>query len=86
MPGQCPSTVRKSLWQTPQASTRTRTCPGPGSATSLSTNSNGLFGPAAWKARDLVMGTPNRELRRWKWRDSDVTHPLFVDKPRIRPY
>src|SRR5580700_12210807 len=40
MPGNCPSTVAASEWQTPQASTRMRTCPGPGIETDLSTIRN----------------------------------------------
>src|ERR1700745_3140217 len=37
MPGQEPSTVSTSLWQTPQACTLMRTCPAPGSGISRST-------------------------------------------------
>ena len=35
MPGQWPSLVSESLWHTPQAWTRMRTCPGPGSGNSF---------------------------------------------------
>ena len=38
MPGQPPNFVAASLWQTPQACTRMRTCPGPGSGNSLVTS------------------------------------------------
>src|SRR5262249_1174062 len=37
MPGQAPSFVSTSLWQTPQACTLMRTCPAPGSGISRST-------------------------------------------------
>src|SRR6266567_5433168 len=37
MPGQAPSFVSTSLWQTPQACTLIRTCPAPGSGISRST-------------------------------------------------
>src|ERR1700691_2905002 len=40
MPGNCASTVAASEWHTPQASTRIRTCPAPGTATFLSTKEN----------------------------------------------
>src|SRR5208282_3379184 len=36
--GNCASTVAASEWHTPQASTRIRTCPAPGTAIFLSTN------------------------------------------------
>src|SRR5712664_2594986 len=39
-PGKPPSTVRASLWQTPQASTRILTCPKAGSIIARSTTSN----------------------------------------------
>src|ERR1700751_1069958 len=38
-PGHKPSLLKTSLWQTPQASTLMRTCPGPGRGISRSTNS-----------------------------------------------
>src|SRR5215213_4079022 len=38
-----PITVTESEWQTPQACTLTRTCPGPGSGMSTSTSSNFSF-------------------------------------------
>jgi hypothetical protein len=44
MPGKVPSFTNASLWQTPQASTLTRTWPGPGSGTSRSTSSSGAPG------------------------------------------
>ena len=50
-PGICPSTVRLSLWQTPQASTRTRTSPRAGSGTSRSTSSSGPPARATCTAR-----------------------------------
>ncbi len=40
IPGQAFWTVNMSLWHTPQASTRSRTCPGPGSGTGSSTSSS----------------------------------------------
>ena len=86
MPGQCPSTVRESLWQTPHASMRTRTCPGPGSGTSRSTSSNCLFGPGTWKARDPAMDTPTRNYaarsRRIRF-DQDVF--LFSQNASLYP-
>ena len=45
IPGQRPSLVRESLWQTPQAWTFTRTCPGPGCGISRSTSSKGALWP-----------------------------------------
>src|SRR6266545_1426769 len=83
MPGQCPSTVRESLWQTPHASMRTRTCPGPGSATSRSTSSNGLFGSATWKARDRGMEHPHQELRGALPKDSIRSGRVSVLKPSL---
>src|SRR5258708_24694233 len=44
MPGQCPSFVRESLWQTPEACTRMRTWPAPASGISRSTT---WYGPVA---------------------------------------
>src|SRR6266542_5707326 len=83
MPGQCPSTVRESLWQTPHASMRTRTCPGPGSATSRSTSSNGILGSATWKARDRGMEHPHHELRGALPKDSIRSGRVSVLKPSL---
>src|SRR5436309_2053262 len=44
IPGNNPSLVRTSLWQTPQANTLIRTCPGPGSGISRSTISKAAPG------------------------------------------
>src|SRR3954454_6643506 len=55
MPGKVPSLTKESLWQMPQASTFTRTCPGPGSGTSRSTSSNGPFGLVTWTTRILAI-------------------------------
>src|SRR5215211_2650893 len=44
MPGNNPSLVKESLWQTPQACTLIRTCIGPGSGMSRSTISKGALG------------------------------------------
>src|SRR4051794_34000188 len=55
MPGKVPSLTKESLWQMPQASTFTRTCPGPGSGTSRSTSSNGPFGSVTWTTRILAI-------------------------------
>ena len=48
--GMCPSTVTESVWQTPHASTRTRTSPRPGSGTSRSTSSSLPPAAATWTA------------------------------------
>src|SRR5947209_2469493 len=44
MPGSRPSRVSTSLWQTPHACTRIRTCPAPGCGTSRSTSSKSAPG------------------------------------------
>lgn len=50
-PGSAAFTKSASLWQTPQASTDTRTCPGPGCGTARSTISNGPPAAVACAAR-----------------------------------
>src|SRR3954454_5586281 len=55
MPGNAPSTVKESLWQTPPAWTRTRAWPNPGSGMSRSTSSSRAFGWLTWAARMVAM-------------------------------
>src|SRR3954465_2697867 len=55
MPGNAPPTVQESLWQTPQAWTRTRAWPNPGSGMSRSTSSSRAFGWLTWAARMVAM-------------------------------
>src|SRR5215213_2491805 len=55
MPGQSPSFVSESLWQTPHASTRTRTSPAPGSGISRSTISKGPPGRVTCATRIVGM-------------------------------
>ena len=54
MPGNAPSTIKLSLWQTPQASIFTRTSPRPGSGTSRSTSCSGPFFSATCTARIFI--------------------------------
>jgi hypothetical protein len=58
MPGQVPSFVNESLWQTPQASTLMRTNPAPGSGISRSTISIGPFILAICATRIFGMVPP----------------------------
>src|SRR6266850_8286934 len=58
MPGQIPSLVAESLWQTPQASTLIRTCPELGSGISRSTISKGPLGRETCTARIFDMISP----------------------------
>src|SRR4051794_38105356 len=55
MPGNAPCTVKESLWQTPQAWTRTRAWPNPGSGMWRSTSSSRAFGWLTWAARMVAM-------------------------------
>src|SRR5262249_9675770 len=63
-PGQSPALVKTSLWQTPQASTLTRTLPGPGSGRSRSTSSSGPLALATCTTRILGMFAVSSEGNR----------------------
>src|SRR5438309_9159971 len=58
MPGQIPSFVSESLWQTPDACTRMRVWPGPGSGISRSTIWYGPLALTTWAARILGIDPP----------------------------
>ena len=63
-PGQSPSFVRESLWQTPEACTRMRTCPAPGSGISRSTIWYGPLALTTWAARILgIESSSSRTIR-----------------------
>src|SRR4051794_7640203 len=55
MPGQRPSLVKTSLWQTPQAWTLIRTDPGPGSGIGRSTSSRGPPARETWATRIVAL-------------------------------
>src|SRR5262245_58334327 len=58
MPGHIPSLVTESLWQTPQASTLTRTEPALGSGIARSTISKGPFGRVTCATRIFDIAPP----------------------------
>src|ERR1700678_4457420 len=55
MPGKRPYLVMESLWQTPQAWTRMRTWPGPGSGNSFWTSWNAPPAAGTWTARPVTV-------------------------------
>src|SRR5262245_38101417 len=64
MPGYAPDLTNRSLWQTPQASTLTRTQPGPGVGISRSSSSNGPLALVTTAAFMVGMGRKMHASRR----------------------
>src|SRR3954453_15075260 len=82
MPGKVPSLTKASLWQMPQASTFTRTCPGPGSGSSRSTSSNGPFGSVTWTTRILAITPLPLPWRAGSWRAAPAGPLATVERQR----
>ncbi|GEJ56001.1 hypothetical protein AMYX_07420 [Anaeromyxobacter diazotrophicus] len=75
-----------SLWQTPHASTRRRTCPGPGAGTSRSTSSSAPPAFATWTARILAMAPLAwRRSGPARRRAADLARPGSARDPHALP-
>src|SRR5437870_2143862 len=64
-PGNAPPCTKRSLWQIPQARTRSSTCPAPGSGTSRVTSSSAAFAAGNRATVIVAMGmkVPRRRAR-----------------------
>ena len=79
IPGKSPSFVTASLWQTPEACTRMRTWPAPGSGISRSTIWYGPLALTTWAARIFGIESSSRSVRAHERH----VHEMLGDEPDL---